>query len=265
MTDPIVSRLVDDLAAEKSSLVEVLASLPEQTWTTKTPSPGWTIHDQVSHLAHFDTIAGTAIADPVAFVAFRDALPDLQIYIDSIGPANASRTGVQMLAWWADANDQLRSAALTADPRTRVPWFGPPMSLASTLTARLMETWAHGQDVVDALGHHRTATARLEHIARLGVMAMPNSFLTRGLDVPTDPVHVELGSPDGQSIWRWGPDGAVDSVVGPAEDFCLVVTQRRNISDVGLAVNGSVAAVWMSIAQAYAGPPGTGRPPGHVT
>jgi len=34
------------------------------------------------------------------------------------------------------------------------------MSLLSSATARLMETWAHGQDVVDALGGTRVAHTR---------------------------------------------------------------------------------------------------------
>ena len=46
-----------------------------------------------------------------------------------------------------------------------------PMSLMSFGTARLMETWAHGQDIADALGVRRTPTDRLRHIAYIGVNA----------------------------------------------------------------------------------------------
>ena len=36
--------------------------------------------------------------------------------------------------------------------RPASPWYGPSMSARSFVTARLMETWAHGMDVADALG-----------------------------------------------------------------------------------------------------------------
>ena len=49
-----------------------------------------------------------------------------------------------------------------------------------------------------------------------------------------------------------------DSVTGPAEDFCLVVTQRRHVDDTRLAVRGPLAREWMECAQAFAGPATSG-------
>jgi uncharacterized protein (TIGR03084 family) len=132
------------------------------------------------------------------------------------------------------------------------------MSLASKVTARIMETWAHGQDVVDALGATRTPTDRLRHVARIGVLAMPNSFATHGRPVPTDRIRVALTAPSG-AVWSWGDDDAADSVSGDALDFCLVVTQRRHVADTALEVTGPTATAWIGIAQAFAGPPGAGR------
>jgi uncharacterized protein (TIGR03084 family) len=135
------------------------------------------------------------------------------------------------------------------------------MGMVSFVTARLMETWAHGQDVVDGLGVVREPTARLRHVAEIGVRARPWSFAVRGRPVPEAPVRVELTLPDG-SRWAAGPEDAADVVRGTALDFCLVVTQRRHPADVSLAVSGPVAREWISIAQAFAGPPGAGRRPG---
>lgn len=146
--------------------------------------------------------------------------------------------------------------------RARIPWFGPPMGALSFVSARLMETWAHGQDVADALGVTRPPTARLRHVAQLGVRARPFSFLVHGEEPPSAPVHVVLRGPSGEA-WDWDADvGAVDSVRGTALDFCLVVTQRRHVEDTELQIEGPVARAWMSIAQAFAGPPGPGRSPG---
>ena len=124
-----------------------------------------------------------------------------------------------------------------------------------------METWAHGQDIVDALGLTRPATERLRHVAHLGVLARPFSYTTHGQTAPSDPVYVALHSPSGAS-WTWGDATAVNRVTGPALDFCLVVTQRRHVADTSLQVVGPAATEWMRLAQAFAGPPGEGRQPG---
>jgi uncharacterized protein (TIGR03084 family) len=262
----VVGGLVADLAAEHAELVAMLADQPEQVWGRPTPAPGWTIHDQVAHLAHFDWVTRTAVTDPDAFALLLDHLggdhgPGLQAYVDSIGPANASRDGADMLAWWGRESQRLCEAVLAAPERLRVPWFGPSMSLASKVTARIMETWAHGQDVADALGVRRTPTDRLRHVARIGVLALPNSFATHGLAVPPEAIRVALVAPAGEA-WEWGEPDAPSTVSGPAEDFCLVVTQRRHLADTDLVVEGSAAQAWIDVAQAFAGPPGVGRRPG---
>ncbi len=260
----LIADLVADLGAEADELLGLLHDLPDPAWATRTPAEGWTVHDQVAHLAHFDWVTRLALTEPEHFGALRDALrdpEDLQRYVDAVGPANQSRDGADMVAWWTTQSRALREAALAADPDRRVPWFGPSMSLASKLTARIMETWAHGQDVVDALGATRRPTDRLAHVARIGVLAMPHSFRVHGQEPPGTPVSVVLRSPSGDT-WRWGPDDAADRVTGDALDFCLVVTQRRHLDDTALDVSGPIASAWMALAQAFAGPPGPGRKPG---
>jgi len=166
-----------------------------------------------------------------------------------------------LLGWWRSASRGLIAAAESMAPATRLPWFGPAMSPASFLTARLMETWSHGLDVVDATGAERLDTDRLRHVARLGVMTRPFSYRIRGLELPPDPVWVELIAPSGDQ-WTFGEPGASNRVRGTATDFCRVVTQRRHVADTGLIVEGDAAREWMLIAQAFAGPPGEGRRPG---
>jgi uncharacterized protein (TIGR03084 family) len=153
------------------------------------------------------------------------------------------------------------TAALAVPDGTRVPWYGPPMSVASQLTARLMETWAHGQDIADALGAPPVASERLRHVVFLGWRAIPNSFAARGLPAPEAPVRVEVVSPAGE-CWTFGPDDAADRVSGPALDLALAVTQRRHLDDLAVVAEGPVAHQWLGIAQAFAGPPGPGRRPG---
>jgi len=146
------------------------------------------------------------------------------------------------------------------DAGTTLPWYGPPMSAASSVTARLMETWAHGQDVVDAVGAIREPTSRLRNVAHLGVATYGWSHRVHGQEPPTTPVRVELTAPDGAQ-WTWGPADAADRVTGSALNFCLLVTQRRHRADLALVANGPVADRWLDVAQAFAGPPGSGREP----
>jgi uncharacterized protein (TIGR03084 family) len=129
-----------------------------------------------------------------------------------------------------------------------------------------METLAHTQDIADALGVAREPTARLRHVAHIGVGARAYSYAVNHRPLPADPIRVELVPPPGAgpegALWTWGPPDAKDRVAGPALDFCLLVTQRRHRDDLTLVIDGPAATEWMSIAQAFAGAAGTGRPPG---
>src|SRR5207248_829694 len=153
----------------------------------------------------------------------------------------------------------LLAALRAADPAAKVPWYGPPMSPASFATARLMEYWAHGQDIADGLGVTRTPTTRLRHICHLGVRTRTFSYVNRGKPAPATDVFVTLRGPDGDT-WTWGDPDSPDRVAGSALDFCLVVTQRRLLDDTALDVTGRHAQEWMQIAQAFAGGPTTTDP-----
>ncbi len=124
-----------------------------------------------------------------------------------------------------------------------------------------METWAHTQDIADALGVSREPTGRLRHVAHIGVGARAYSFAVNARPAPSAPVRVELIPPSAPAgvTWAWGPEDAADLVAGQALDFCLLVTQRRHRDDVDLTIEGPAAGEWMAIAQAFAGAAGPGR------
>ena len=167
----------------------------------------------------------------------------------------------ELMDWWRKERAEELQALEALDPKDRLPWYGPDMSALSFATARLMETWAHGQDVLDALGVKRKATSRLAHVAHIGFITFKWSFVNRQLPAPEKTVRVELNGPDG-ALWTFGDEGSDQVVKGDALDFCLVVTQRRNVADTGLEVTGGVAEEWMKIAQAFAGPPENPPAPG---
>ena len=254
-----MTALAADLAAESAVTRALVAPLDEAGWHTPTPAAGWDIADQVSHLAYFDEVTVQSATRPGEFKAgLAQAAASGGINPDTIAARFRDRSGAQLLTWFDTARAELIGVFAGLDPRVRLPWFGPDMSAASSLTARIMETWAHTQDIADALGVTREPTGRLRHVAHIGVGARGYSYAVHGQTPPAADVRVELMAPDG-SAWTWGPEDASNRVTGPALDFCLLVTQRRHRDDLTLGIEGPAAAEWMAIAQAFAGAAGTGR------
>ena len=259
-----LATLLTDLDAETAEVDALVADLPTRDWARLTPSPGWTIAHQIAHLTWTDQAARLATTGDEALGSFVATFADDPAHFVDNGAAAYLAPPDELLRRWREGHKQLDDALLAAPPGTRIPWFGNLMSPQSMATARIMETWAHGLDIADALGVTRRPTARLRHIAFLGFRTLGHSFATHGLAVPTDPVRVELVAPDGGE-WVFGPEAATDRLTGPALDFCLLVTQRRNRTELALVAEGPVARQWLDIAQAFAGPPGEGRAPAQAT
>jgi uncharacterized protein (TIGR03084 family) len=256
----LLGGLLADLAAEGAALEDVVAGLEDAAWREPTPAEGWTVAHQIAHLAWTDDQALRAATDPERFsAAVAAAGPQLTTLVDDAAAAGTADRPESLLARWRSGRAKLADRLAALPHGTKLPWFGPPMSAASMATARLMETWAHGIDVTDALRRPPSATARLRHIAHLGVRTRDFAFAQHGLPTPAAPFRVELAAPDG-STWSWGPEDAAQRVTGPALDFCLRVTQRRHRADLALRAMGPDADRWLDLAQAFAGPPGPGRP-----
>ncbi|MER5752968.1 TIGR03084 family metal-binding protein [Streptomyces sp. NPDC002088] len=259
MADP--TPVFDDLRADSDELDLLVAELGPERWTLPTPAPGWTIAHQIAHLAWTDRSALLAVTDGDGFrVLVEKALAAPDSFVDQGAEEGAALPPDELLARWREGRTALDAALRAAPPGARFPWYGPPMSAASMATGRIMETWAHGQDVADTLGVIRPPTDRLRHVARIGVRARDFAFGVRGLTPPEEEFRVELVGPNGD-VWRYGPEDAAQRVTGPALDFCLLVTQRAHRADLALQVTGHDADRWLDIAQAFAGPPGGGRPP----
>ncbi|MFF8774221.1 TIGR03084 family metal-binding protein [Kitasatospora sp. NPDC015120] len=263
---PVLAGLLADLRAESAVLDGLVAALEPAGWALDTPAPGWTVAHQIAHLAWTDGWSELAARDPQAFVAesgrvFGELSAAGADPVEDGAARGAAEEPAALLARWRTGRERLAAALAAAPADARLPWLGPPMKAASMATARLMETWAHGQDVADALGVRREPTARLRHVVHLGVRTIGFAFTVHGLPAPQAPVRVELTAPDGGS-WTWGPAGAADRVTGPALDFCLLVTRRRHRDDLALSAVGELATAWLPIAQAFAGAPGAGREAG---
>ena len=260
-----MQQLADDLRAEGEELFGLLRTLDESDWERPTPFKGWTVNDVIGHLHGGDWAVILSMSDPAAYAVFKQARQEARDRGDEaarnrLGPELES--GSRLMAQWYEYFQEMCLQTGAADPKARIQWSGPDMSIRMAATARQMETWAHGQDIFDLMKRPRVPTDRLKNIAVLGVKTFGWTFRNRGEPVPGDRPHVTLTAPSG-AVWDFpGAAGTSDRVEGSAAEFCHVVTQGRNIADTALKVTGDTATRWMAIAQCYAGPPHTPPAPG---
>ena len=259
MSTVTVASIIADLVSEQEALDAVVTALAAADWGLATPSPRWAVRDQIGHLAFFDETAALAISDPQSFVQHRTdfvaaafANPGAGDEL-TLGPARAM-TAEKLLAHWRACRNLLAEAGAGCGEKDRIEWYGPSMGAKSFLTARLMEAWAHGQDICDTVDSEREATDRLRHIAQLGFITRGWTYINRKTEIPEGDIRVELDAPSGET-WTFGPADAPATVRGPAEDFCLVTSQRRNLADTSLVIDGAIAQDWLEKAQLFAGPP----------
>lgn len=254
-----------DFKAESDEFLALLERLNDQDWQRETQFKHWTINDVVAHLHFFNYAADTALQDNNVFAslmreltgAIKQGATHLAFTHGWLGGARNR----DLMNRWRDFYREMAGRFSVADPRKRVPWAGPTMSVRSSITARLMETWAHAQAVFDLLGATRNETDRIKNIAVLGINTFSWTFANRGMAVPPNLPYIRLIAPS-RAVWEWGQAEHGNCVEGSALEFCQVVTQVRNIADTNLKVVGSTAATWMLIAQCFAGPPEDPPPPG---
>lgn len=260
---PTIDDLCNDLTAEHETLDAIVSSLDEAGWSTPTPAEGWDVRDTVSHLTFFDEQATLAIDDPPAFEEHKAGLIAAAAAGEEPDVAFGRAMGrTALLDRWRSSRAglirrALQAAAESAGSSPRVAWYGPPMSMASFLSARIMETWAHGADIRDAVGVplESSVTERLRHVCHLAYGARAFAFAVHGIDDPGDPVSLVVAAPGG-TTWGWGPppSDSANVISGSALEVSLVFTQRRHPARTGVKAVGPTAELWLSVAQAFAGP-----------
>ncbi|MCP4997901.1 MAG: TIGR03084 family protein [Hyphomicrobiales bacterium] len=253
----------EDFLAESEALAAILTGLEDSDYERQTQFKGWTINDVLVHLHFWNRAADLSLTDPEKFKQVLGALMGALASGSLRDHENAKVTerGGDLLSAWQDVYRDMGLRWSKLDPKTRVEWAGPSMSVRSSMTARQMETWAHGQEIFDLLGQQREDADRIRNIVVLGVNTFGWTFKVRGKEVPETMPHLSLTLPSG-AIAEYGEAGQENGISGPAVEFAQVVTQTRNIADTSLSVVGPVATEWMENAQCFAGPPETPPAPG---
>ncbi|MEM9278070.1 MAG: TIGR03084 family metal-binding protein [Pseudomonadota bacterium] len=250
-----------DFLDESEALFEVLKDLQDADFDRETQFKNWTINDILVHLHFWNLGADMALNDPDAFTAmFEELYGALKAgKLRSHENGKVKERGRELVEIWIDLSRDMGARWSSVDPKTRVKWAGPDMSARTSMSARQMEVWAHGQALFDLLGKDRPEADRIKNIVMLGVNAFGWSHKVHGLEIPERMPSLKLTAPSG-GVWEFG-DGK-DIVSGSASEFCQVVTQTRNIADTALEVDGETALTWMAYAQCFAGPPETPPAPG---
>ena len=255
---------VIDFRDESEALYRLMQPLDAEAFDTSTQFKQWTFSDILGHLHLWNHAADLSLTDEAAFQTF---ISEVFQYVASGSLRSFEKQwldglcGRELLEEWHTFVLEMSQRFGAADPQMRVKWAGPDMSVRSSITARLMETWAHGLAIYDALGVERHDADRIRNIAVLGVNTFGWTFKNRRLEVPSRTPYVRLTAPSGVT-WEWGESNETERVEGSAAEFCQVVTQTRNVADTGLQVAGDTATMWMRIAQCFAGPPEQPPAPG---
>ena len=254
-----------DFRDESERLYELLKDRSDADFARPTLFKNWTPNDVIGHLHIWNRAADLSLVDEPAFVKF---LEEIQVALrrglthPQLGDEWLKGVGNrELLETWREYYLQMAGHWVEADPKKRLKWAGPDMSARSSITARLMETWSHGQAVYDLFGVERRDADRIKNVARIGTNTYGWTFVNRGLEPPADVPSVCLQLPSGE-IWEQNEPNEENCIAGLATEFCQVVTQTRNIADTSLKVIGETATRWMSIAQCFAGPPEDPPPPG---
>ena len=261
-------RQAEDFWQETLALAAVLDELDDGQYAVPTQFKGWTINDVLGHLHIFNHAANLSLEASDSFDAFfaplRMALTTGGSPLEAQYAWLAGLSGRALRAAWLSGSQETARNFSKADPKARLRWVGPEMSARTFMSARQMETWAHGQEVFDLLGLVRQDTDRIRNIAHLGVAAYGWTFANRKMDVLEPPPYVKLTAPSGD-CWEWNQPQRDNFVEGAAVEFCQIVTQVRNVADTTVRTAGTAATRWMALAQCFAGSPTDPPPPGTRT
>lgn len=244
-----------DFLAESDALAGLLQDIAADDWEKKTQFKEWTVNDVLVHIHFWNRAADLSLTDERGFASLIDEIAGNVAAgtLRTAENARISERGTDLFHAWREFYREMAGRWLELDPKKRVKWAGPDMSVRSSITARQMESWAHGQEIFDLFAIERKEADRIRNIVVLGINTYQWSFSVRGLAVPGPMPRLELTAPSGQ-IWSFGESGAGGIIKGRAVDFCRVVTQTRNVGDTELEITGRNARLWMDNAQCFAGP-----------
>jgi uncharacterized protein (TIGR03084 family) len=242
-----VRDILSDLVAEQQFLDQFLQRISLKDWDRPTPAKGWTIRDQISHLADSEEFTAKVIAGTADLSRWESATNLDELRQEAVLKGRKMRPQ-DVIEWWRAGRAKVIEPLSHMDQGERVEWIGGSISAKTLATSRLMETWAHGLDIYAAMEAEVEDTPRIRHVCWLGWKTLPYAFKAAGEDYT--PVRVEVIGP-GYAKWVYGPEDAENLIKGSAGDWARLVVRRRTFEQTRLKVTGEAAQVAVKVAKAY--------------
>lgn len=251
--------ILSDLVAEQQALDQFLQRINERQWKLPTSAPGWSIKDTVSHLAYTERFAAQVLAEGSSVVK-KAKVDDVDAWTALGITEGREMRYQQVIEWWRNSRADVVDALSRMEGTDRVPWIAGDMSARAFATLRLMETWAHGLDIKDAMEGLLTYdeeeedptadTSRIRHVAWLAHRMLPYAFAEAGEDFPDSGIRLELMGPR-YARWVYGPEDAADVIKGIASEWCRIAVQRMDHGTTSLKTEGDKAETAIKIVRTY--------------
>ncbi|MCW2850131.1 MAG: maleylpyruvate isomerase family mycothiol-dependent enzyme [Marmoricola sp.] len=240
--DARLLQLVEVWHSACTDFVALVRTIPREQWESPTDLDGWSVKDNVAHVAHLEAVLAGAPEETIE-VAAAPHLRGLQNYYTEAGVLARRDRDMEALAdeieqAVAARYAELRAAALTdgSAPPPRTPG-GIPWDTQTLLSNRPFDVWMHDQDVRRAVaraGGYDSPAA--QHV--LGVLGLSLPMVVGKRLSPPVGTTVRLAVPEAGLSWtvRVGDDGrarltedgtATATVTLSPEDFVVLAGGRR--------------------------------------
>ena len=141
-----------DFLDESNAVYDLLSSLSDKEFDHPTQFKGWSFNDVIGHLHVWNYAADISLGDGEDWIDFSNKALKALGSGSSMNQFERTITnnvkGKKLLEIWKDYFTEMSKRFASADPKKRVKWMGPDMSVRSSISARHMETWAHAHEHV---------------------------------------------------------------------------------------------------------------------
>src|SRR5450759_162663 len=253
--------LVEAFVQTTQAVIDLGRGCGAQDLAQPTECPGWTVHDQISHVVGVESWLEGHKDPRVDMPHYEHIRNDLGKKVEYAVEARRGRSGADVVAELEDVLAQrlstLRNPILTDSSVINGP-FGPDLA-ATVLMLRTFDVWRHEQDIRRALGRPGDLDSRAASVFVSMVMLQLPKLITKGaglepgqaviIDV-TGPtvarqgvrvVADEKGRPRGHEMPADLPPDGATTISLSTEAFTRRAAGRRSVSDTAYSVIGDDA------------------------
>lgn len=199
--------LVEAFAHTARAVVDLAHACSVEDLTRPTECPGWTVHDQISHVVGVEAWLGGHKDPRVEMPHYEHIRNDLGRKVEYAVEVRRGRTGAEVVAELegvlAQRLSTLRNPDLTDTSIIAGP-FGPDQA-ATVLLFRTFDVWTHEQDIRSALGQPGNLGSPAAAVVVRSVMAQLPKLVARGAALePGQSVVIDVTGPDPAVAFRQG-------------------------------------------------------------